>query len=446
MTAAPAPPGVVRSVRRKPGKAVFILYRRHDGAVLCLNVDERVAGPVSSGDIPELVHRLEHAAGNEPSAAEASGVSVHALPEDPGLPALPAAWHPTAGDDLCVGLQEMLSIRAERRVNVVDITAIPRHYKPGSRCVIEYRLTVQHPDAASVVTQAVYGKLFAKPAQARDMDASLRLVEAACEDDGAAFPRWSPRSLGVCEPLGMCIVEAAGTNGDLRSGTTVLRPHRAAQAARAPCIPVAELELAAGALVRLHTSSIAAGGLEARSAHYEAERAVERGDLIAAYHPGMSDEIHAAAQRVAASLTEQAAAVSLPCHGSYKRSQLVYPSDGTVTVVDWDSMCAADPALDLGCFLAHLRPAGIWQGRRAARAWFDAASSFWTDAYARGMTARGVPHDVVAGIVGRSAAYEAATLLKMATRRLRRLQSPRPQELRATLAAASCCLAADAAA
>lgn len=444
MTAAAPRPGAVRYVRHKPGKTLHIFYRLPDHSMLCLTADERVTGPVTSRDIPALVALLADPCDDARNRLP-GGVSVHRLPEDPGLPALHAAWNPVPGDELCRALEAMLNERSAIRETIVGIAAIPRHYKPGSRCVIEYRLDIQPPDRGSEHGVVVYGKLFAKLAQAQEMDAALRRVEAACDPEGM-FARWTPRALGVCEALNMSVTAAAGEQCASQSGMAVLRPRGTTPASRRSSLPTHALQLAASALAHLHSSSIAIADLEARTAPYEADRAIERGELIAAYHHGMERAVRDVARRTAASLAAQTATLTLPCHGSYKRSQLVYTGAGTLTVVDWDSMCAADPALDLGCFLAHLRPAAIWYGRRGARAWFDAAAACWIQAYAQEMTTRGMPPDVVSGIVSRSAAYEAATLLKMATRRLRRLNNPRPQELRSMLAEADCCLSADAAA
>ena len=44
--------------------------------------------------------------------------------------------------------------------------------------------------------------------------------------------------------------------------------------------------------------------------------------------------------------------------------------DGDVFLVDFDQFCLADPALDVGYFLAYLRPAGLWYHRAGRRAWF----------------------------------------------------------------------------
>jgi hypothetical protein len=52
----------------------------------------------------------------------------------------------------------------------------------------------------------------------------------------------------------------------------------------------------------------------------------------------------------------------------------------------------------------------------------------------------GVPQDAVDGILQRSRLYEAALLFKIATRRVNRLNSPRPKELAAMLSEIAACL------
>ncbi|HYL72399.1 MAG TPA: phosphotransferase [Candidatus Dormibacteraeota bacterium] len=443
----------MRYVRHKPGRALHILHDVRavaaDGSsattLSLLTLDERVAGPVSPRTLPSLLDHVGLLAAGKPSATPA-GVTVHTLPDDLGLPALRAAWAPQPGAPLCRSLESMLTAASGDRAAIVAITAIPRHYKPASRCVIEYRLRLRHDDSGEEFTRVLYGKLFAKPAQACEMDAGLRRV-AETWDRAGPLAAWTPRSLGVYEPLGMCFTQAADEGRGL-SGMALLRPGgraRIGAAWRAASIPEAALELSAAALARLHTASFDVSGLELRSAAYESERAVERARLLAAYTPEMESEIMNAATTTARSLVTLDTKDARACHGSYKRSQLVYGA-GTLTVVDWDSLCIADPAIDLGCFLAHLRPSALWYARPGARAWFSAAAAYWIQAYVDGMAQRGQRSDVVSGIVSRSAAYEAAMLLKMATRRLRRLNSPRPGELRAILSEVGRCLSTDAAA
>jgi hypothetical protein len=57
------------------------------------------------------------------------------------------------------------------------------------------------------------------------------------------------------------------------------------------------------------------------------------------------------------------------------------------------------------------------------------------------MLAHGVAESSIDGILKRSRLYEAALIFKIATRRVNRLNSPRPHELAAMLAEIAACLA-----
>jgi hypothetical protein len=107
--------------------------------------------------------------------------------------------------------------------------------------------------------------------------------------------------------------------------------------------------------------------------------------------------------------------------------------DGAVFLVDFDQFCLADPALDVGYFLAYLRPAGLWYHRAGRRAWFEAAAEAFLSTYLHRLAERGESAETCAGIAGRAPAYEAALLLKIAARRANRLHSPRAGEVAAVL-------------
>jgi aminoglycoside phosphotransferase (APT) family kinase protein len=115
-------------------------------------------------------------------------------------------------------------------------------------------------------------------------------------------------------------------------------------------------------------------------------------------------------------------------HGGFKPSQLIHDV-GHVYVVDFDGVCEADPALDLGCFLAYLRPSGMYRGRRGDGELFEAAAGEFVAAYREAATAAGESGDSIKGVLERARLYEASHLFKIATRRLNRLNSPRPREL-----------------
>ena len=102
----------------------------------------------------------------------------------------------------------------------------------------------------------------------------------------------------------------------------------------------------------------------------------------------------------------------------------------------------ADPALDLGYFLAYLRPPGMWYHRAGTRSWFEQAAARFLHAYDQRLAERGVDATSRAAVLRRCHVYEAALLLKVAARRPNPLHSPRAAEVRALLTEVSDCLAA----
>jgi aminoglycoside phosphotransferase (APT) family kinase protein len=189
---------------------------------------------------------------------------------------------------------------------------------------------------------------------------------------------------------------------------------------------------AARALAELHTSGVDTGNRSPRTGVEEAGKAAKRATLIEQYVPALTPVARSVTQALCATLEALPADTLRPGHGSYKPSQLMV-RDGAVFLVDFDQFCLADPALDVGYFLAYLRPAGLWYRRAGRRAWFDAAADTFRTTYLDHLAERGESADTRAGIVRRTPVFEAALLLKIAARRANRLHSPRPGEVAAVL-------------
>src|SRR5438046_1782186 len=197
-------------------------------------------------------------------------------------------------------------------------------------------------------------------------------------------------------------------------------------------IPGTELRLAAHALARLHTSAARPAGA-LRTGAKEAKRARERAALIAAHDPAQA----AAAQRLAEQLATRLEALEpdayRPAHGGFKASQLLFHGQRAF-VVDFDGFCRADPALDVGYFLAYLRPSALWYCRPGVRPWFESSAACFVSAYRQALRERGIDEATTDGILERTYLYEAAFLFKIATRRVNRMNSPRTGELSTMLA------------
>jgi Phosphotransferase enzyme family len=396
----------LRYLRRKPGRGLVAVFG--PGAVAdiyTVTVDER-----------SLLGGL--------GAADLSGSTVQEFPVDPKLPHLDAVMAPAEHPDLAHVLEatarEVHDVPPD--LSLLGVVAEPVRYKPGNRCVIRYRLRFGEPGTdAATRTCTLVAKLYGEVSEAQAADELLaRLRDRA----GVA---WTARPLGVVPGLPLALTEDLGSSRDpvpAHSGLHVVHPgsENALEVVRR----------AARALAELHTSGLDTGDLSRRTGADEAGKAAKRARLLEQYVPELTPVIRQVTGALCATLAALPADTLRPAHGSYKSSQLMV-RDGAVFLVDFDQFCLADPALDVGYFLAYLRPAGLWYHRAGRRAWFEAAAEAFLSTYLDRIAERGESAATGAGIAQRARVFEAALLLKIAARRANRLHSPRPGEVAAML-------------
>ena len=412
----PRPP--LRYLRRKPGRGLVAVFGPGDrDGIYTVTVDERSL------------------AGTSDEAAVRSVPRVRPFPVDPQLPHLDGVMAPSEHPSLAATLEA-----AARRVHdlppdrlLLDVVAEPVRYKPGNRCVVRYRLVFGDPGVTggtdtTTTTCTLVAKLYREQHEAQaatDLLARLRAPAAVA---------WTARPLGVVPGLPLALTEDLGSRRDPRpalSGLEVVRP------GSGDAFEV--VARAARALAELHTSGLDPGDLSRRTGADEADKAAERARSLQQHVPGLAPVVRRVTDQVCATLAALPADTLRPGHGSYKPSQLLV-RDGAVSVVDFDQVCLADPALDVGYFLAYLRPAGLWYRRAGRRAWFEAAAGTFLSTYLHRLAERGESGPTRAGIAARAPVFEAALLLKIAARRVNRLHSPRPGEVAAVLGEVTRCL------
>jgi hypothetical protein len=392
----------LRYLRRKPGRGLVAVFGPRDGGdVYTVTVDER---------------SLVDAATLAPS--------IQQFPMDAKLAHLATVMAPSEHAGLAAALErtarEVHGVPAEEALEGVVAEAV--RYKPGDRCVLRYRLRFGRPHSdAGTRTCTLVAKLYREQDEAEAADDLLDRLR------GRVGPAWTARPLGVAPGLPLALTEDLGSNRGrvpARSGLRVVHP------GSEPAFDV--VARAARALAELHTSGLDTDALKLRTASDEAGKAAKRAGLLEQYVP----ELGPAIRQVTGALCDALAALPSdtvrPAHGSYKSSQLLV-RDAAVFLVDFDQFCLADPALDVGYFLAYLRPAGLWYHRAGRRAWFEAAAEAFLTAYLHRLAERGESAAVRAGVAARAPVYEAALLMKIAARRVNRLHSPRPGEVAAVL-------------
>ena len=403
--AAPTRPPL-RYLRNKPGRGLVAVFGPGDGGdIYTVTLDQR-----SDPALP----------------ADGARPTIQQFPVDPKLPHLDVVMSPATQPALAAALESTARRFSEVPVeaHLRGIVAEPVRYKPGDRCVLRYRLTFDDPRSEGVSgtrTCRLVAKLYREEAEAQAADDLLDRLRSG------AGVEWTARPLGVVPGLPLALTEDLGSSRDpvpARSGLDVVHP------GSDDAFPV--IARAAEALAELHTSGLDTSGLNRRTGADEATKAGRRAALLEQYVPELAPVVRRVNGTLGEALAGLPTDVLRPAHGSYKASQLMV-RDGAVFLVDFDQFCLADPALDVGYFLAYLRPAGLWYHRAGRRAWFEAAADIFRTAYLGHLAARGEAEAVGDGVVGRAAVYEAALLFKIAARRANRLHSPRPGEVAAVL-------------
>jgi hypothetical protein len=395
----------LRYLRRKPGRGLVAVF-----------------GPDQRGQIFTVTVDEQSLLGAPDGGADTTGPTVRQFPVDPKLPHLDAVMAPAGHPALAAALESTARRFSDvpPDLRLLDVTAQPVRYKPGDRCVLRYRLVFADP-AAGTRTCTLVAKLYREPEEAQAADDLL----ARLRDQAGVG--WTAAPLGVVPGLPLALTEDLGSSRDpvpALSGLAVVHPGSPAA--------VEVVRAAARALAELHTSGLDTAGLSRRTGAVEAGRAAKRARLLEQYVPGLTPEVRRVTGALCAALEGLPTDTLRPGHGSYKSSQLMV-RDGAVFLVDFDQFCLADPALDVGYFLAYLRPAGLWYHRAGRRAWFEEAAEAFLSAYLSRLAERGESAGTCAGIAGRAHVFEAALLLKIAARRVNRLHSPRTGEVAAVL-------------
>jgi Phosphotransferase enzyme family len=438
------PPGLVMTyLRRKPGRGLVAVYRALDTsgnpvppAFVWLSVDE-AALRRNTVVVPEAATLALDPAASWPGVVRlpTGSISLVAFPDDPAMPALVQVCDVRPDSPVFASLQVGARVvLGDPSLVLRSAAATPLRYKPADRCVVRYRLVAENGAATGII-----GKVYADVEKAGAVDALVRRIydeqlgQAGREIAGVrvAGPL-PPRPLGMVRELGLLL------NEDVRAAPVPVVTGMEALAGRVPGpIRNGALRATGVALARLHAVSLGSARAPARPPSKEAGRAAERAARLAVFAPGVG----ARPEELAAGLRERLevaqAETMVAAHGSFKPAQLLIRAEDDIVVTDFDQVCLADPALDLGYFLAYLRPPALWYRRRGARTWYDGAAAVFCSAYRQAAGELGLDMD---GALARAPLYEAALIFKIASRRPNRLQSARVGELSAMLDEIEACL------
>jgi hypothetical protein len=348
-------------------------------------------------------------------------MAVHAFPLDADLPELIGATDRRAvaallGDALQGELGPDFAL-ADCRIELVD-------YGRQQRATLRYYVTGKAGDSATAQQVLVYGKLTGDGSGALAGQVSGALRERVHAPD-STYHFNVPRVLAWRPELQLSLLEAIPGQGLIADALkALLRDKPFAGAA----LSIEEMIDACAAIAAtLHTSGIQLG----RSRSFDDQLASLRRELtqlepispdLGVHLVGYLDQIAAAATR---------SAPLQPCfnHGDFTYGQMLF--DGAQSgLVDFDSICQAEPALDLAQFLTYLQVASMKSklSPAATRALVDRLSTRFLHTYvdaARHETGE------LEQLLPRVAVYKALSLVR---RTLRSWQKFKPSRIESALA------------
>jgi thiamine kinase-like enzyme len=226
-------------------------------------------------------------------------------------------------------------------------------YARRHRAVLRYQIQGRRPGSGRVERQTVYGKVFTSNIGALAGPATAALRERVLNNDGG-YSFSVPRSLGWRPDMQLSLLEAIPGKPLI---SDLLKARLRGQATEPEMLSLRQMiDACAQIAARLHTSNIQLG----RRRTLDDELAMLRKSFVEVRR--LSPELGAQMEAWLDQLSiyaEQSDSLRLGfCHGDYTYTQVIFEGQ-RAGLVDFDSICQAEPALDIGHFLAYLRVAGF---------------------------------------------------------------------------------------
>ncbi|MEO7908158.1 MAG: phosphotransferase [Roseiflexaceae bacterium] len=271
-------------------------------------------------------------------------------PPEVALPALPTLTEPEQARAL---LEQSLRAAAPEYRDLRIQSCVPRvvRYKPGSRCTILYdlhyptELTSGHSWPTLVAVKTYKGS------KGKNAYAGMRALWDS--------PLASGDVVTIAEPLAYLPELHALVQGPIYEEQTLKDLIRSALRENTP-EALSKLESAmqktARGLAALHRSGAQYG--ESYTWEEESAEVRETVDQLAGAIPLLAGAAEPLLARLAALAAEYPADAAVPSHSSFRPAQVLLYR-GKVGFIDFDSFCQAEPALDLGLFLAATMNIGL---------------------------------------------------------------------------------------
>ncbi|MCV2492014.1 ABC transporter transmembrane domain-containing protein [Geodermatophilus sp. YIM 151500] len=329
---------------------------------------------------------------------------LHAFPLDPELPALVLATDPP---ELVAMLGPLLTSSVSGLV-LQGCRAQVVRYGKGS-CVLRYELAWRLPTSSRSLKQVLYGKVHGDGRGQLVGPAVSALRDHMLDGSGPALPFLVPRFQAYLPDLRLTLLEAVPGSpllpGLIREGAPGASPEGAVVA----CARIA---------AALHRSSIPVGPPRTLAGELDDVRAAV--DRLAQLAPALAASLRGHLGPVGDLVLDPPGPVGV-AHGDFDASQVLFDGPSTA-LVDFDTVCLAEPALDLGQFTGHLAVA-VRRAHDPARVGADGGESLESAFVSEYVRQSGTDEPDV--LLARVAAYRTLTLARLAVRSWCQLRAPK---------------------
>ena len=263
--------------------------------------------------------------------------SLHLFPADPALPTLAAAMNLAAlsGEDWPCATAAPTS---------VDLV----HHSRQGPAVLRYGVR-RSGSSAAPLSDHVYGKVYPDRTTGQQVHRFLRSCVNPSRVRVPTSLGYSPRlNLGLTEtlpgrPLLPGLVRSAVRTGvDSAKAPLGGSPHQAVRASGQALAALHRIRHATAPELTIH--------------HHTRELDIQLGVVQQAW-PQTADRVRSLLDRlgiVDSASTDRGGAAAVLCHGDFTPSQVLFDGDTVCGVVDFDTVCWSEGAMDLGRFLAQL--------------------------------------------------------------------------------------------
>ncbi|MCB9157435.1 MAG: ATP-binding cassette domain-containing protein [Caldilineaceae bacterium] len=285
-------------------------------------------------------------------------MAVSVFPIDGELPALIAS---TDHQQMTEFFQKALGDDGDMPMQIEDCTIEAGHYGRQHRCVLRYEVNGRLRNAANAdhgnpqpMQQVVYGKIAADD-RCKIVGAVLSSLQWRLRQVQTKRQFRLPRIRGYWPDTGLILLESIPGKPQI---SEMLQAHIAsADAAELPSIPTnlsltEALQDCARVASALHKVNIQFS--ETRTFQSELDDLQTYMPAVQQFSLALAMQMQHAMRRLQSYAETTAELPVCFSHGDYTYTQLIF-DENTCGLVDFDTVCQAEPALDLGQFLAYMR-------------------------------------------------------------------------------------------